>query len=253
MLSKTQLDTFKKSGIWYTGVPSYDPTNHISCMKSFLSREDLYKSDFLQTKLDTLFEGYSYLGQENSSNQYAEDQLFTYVLSDYFDQRLHAKEFYPIIKEQQTLTAKIVELERELIAAISSDLLDFYDRYVSHSLSANFYPANGKSELRLTEHPDGSLLTVFPFGMDHEFQFETTEGSWHTIERTNEIVCFAGYLMELMTDIKSLNHKVCKEGHQNERFSFAYFSIPTPGSVFKIKGQEISTESYFQKYLSLFS
>lgn len=252
MISQSEVDHFKKTGIWYTGVPSLDPSTHVSCLRTFLSGEDRYKEQFLQTKLNTLFEGYSYMGQQDSSNQYADDQLYTYVISDFFDPTLHADEFQPLIQTQQELIPYIASLEKQLISALSKDLLSFYDNEVAHSLSANYYPSGGKDALRLTEHPDGSLLTVFPFGMDEEFKYEMSDGSWQTIKKTNEIICFSGYLMECMTDIKSLNHKVEQKGPQKERFSFAYFSIPRPGSVFTMKGQEVSTETYFKQYLSLF-
>ena len=252
MISQSQIDYFKEVGIWYTGVPGLDPTTHISCLSNFLAREEAYKADFLQTKLDTLFEGYSYMGQEDSSNQYADDRLFTYVLSDFFDPRQHAPEFQALLEEQQLFMPQIRQLERDLLAATVPELLDFYDHQVAHSLSANFYPSGGGEALRLTAHPDGSLLTVFPFGMDEEFQFEKPDGSWHLVEKTDEIVCFSGYLMECMTSIRSLNHKVEKSGIQSERFSFAYFSIPSPGNTFFMKDEKVTSEEYFTRYLSLF-
>ncbi len=253
MISQSQLDYFKEVGIWYTGFPCFSPETHISCMSSFLSRDETYKANFLQTKFDTLFEGYSYMGQEDSANQYAADRLFTYVISEFFEATRHATEFQPLLNEQSQFMPQIRALEKELLGALSADLLEFYSQHVSHSLSANFYPTGEGEALRLTEHPDGSLLTVFPFGMDEEFQLQKPDGSWQVIERTDEIVCFSGYLMECLTDIKSLNHKVEKKGSQSDRFSFAYFSIPTPGHSFKMKGVPTTTEAYFEKYLSLFA
>jgi len=252
MISQSQIDYFKEVGIWYTGIPALDPSTHISSMRSFLSREFEYKKAFLQTKLDALFEGFSYMGQEDSANQYAADQLYTYVISDFFDPKLHANEFSPLMQAQKSLIPQISRIERQLLAALSPDLLAFYNQSIAHSLSANYYPEGGTSALRLTEHPDGSLLTVFPFGMDEQFQYEAPDGSWEMIEKTNEIVCFSGYLMELMTGIKALNHKVEKPGAQQERFSFAYFSIPKPNSTFSTKEGELTTEAYFKQYLSLF-
>jgi len=193
------------------------------------------------------------MGQPDSLNQGAYDNLYTYVLSEFFDQNKHPREFDPLFAGQYELIPKIKKLERELLANLDAGLLSFYNTYGVHSLSANYYPPNDSNSLRLTEHPDGSLLTVFPFGMDEEFQFEMPDGSWQAIEKTDEIVCFSGYLMECLTgDIKALNHKVVKEGPQGERFSFAYFSIPAPGSTFQIKDAKTSTEAYLEKYLSLF-
>lgn len=252
MISQSQLDYFKEVGIWYTGVPAFDSSNHESCMRAFLAREEVYKHDFLQTKLNKLFEGYSYIGQDDSLNQGSYDNLYTYVLSDFFDRDRHPKEFQPIFREQETLVKAITDLEKSFLKVLDADLFAFYEEHVVHSLSANFYPPNDSNQVRLTPHPDGSLLTVFPFGMDEEFQFETPDGKWQTVEKTNEVVCFSGYLMERMTDIKALNHKVEKKGPQHERFSFAYFAIPHPDHHFQMKGEKVSSEDYFARYLSLF-
>jgi len=252
MISQSQVDYFKEVGIWYTGVPAMDSTVHLSSLRSFLNREEDYKAKFLQTKFNQGFEGYSFMGQEDSANQYADDQLFTCVISDYVDQSVHAAEFAALFQAQEKLIPQIASLEVELLSGLSEDLLSFYHQNIAHSLSANFYPAGGSSSLRLTAHPDGSLLTVFPFGMDKEFQFELPDGSWQTVEKTGEIAIFSGYLMECMTDIKSLNHKVEKQGAHEERFSFAYFSIPSPGCSFQTNQGQMTTESYFKRYLSLF-
>jgi len=252
MISQSQVAYFREVGIWYTGVKAFDSSIHISSLREFLNQNQAYKDGFLQTKFDSVFEGYSYLGQEDSANQYADDQLFTYVISDYFDTSRHAKEVQPIIQSQQTLIPKVQGLERILLKALSPELIVFYDCYAAHSLSANYYPPNENGGLRLTAHPDGSLLTVFPFGMDEEFQFETPDGAWKTVEKTNEVVIFSGYLMECLTDIKALNHKVEKKGKQNERFSFAYFSVPRPNEKFLLDGKMITGKDYYTRYLSLF-
>ncbi|MEM6644387.1 MAG: 2OG-Fe(II) oxygenase family protein [Bacteroidota bacterium] len=253
MISQSQQDHFLKTGIWYTGIPRLDSSVHQSCYQDFLARAPAYKSRFLQTNFNSFFEGYSFMGQEDSANQYAEDRLYTYVISDYFDATRHAAEFAPLINEQQKLIHIISELEKEIVSALFPSLFDFYNLCISHSLSTNFYPAGDHGKQRLSPHPDGSLFTVFPFGIDEEFQYQNSMGSWCTIAQTDQIICFSGYLLELMSGFKALNHQVVKEGPQNARFSFAYFSIPRPDcTVTTIRGQKISTAEYYSKYLSLF-
>lgn len=252
MISESQINYFKEFGIWYTGLPVLDRSQHVLALQSFLSRPESYKSAFLQTKLDTIFEGYSYLGQSDSVNQVSDDLLYTYVLSDFFDQARHPKEFASLFEGQKELIETISILERLLLSSIYPELLSFYDDKIGHSLSANYYPAGHESGVRLTAHPDGSLLTVFPFGMDQEFKYERPDGSWRTVEKTNEIICFSGYLLECLTDIKALNHKVEKPGPQSERFSFAYFSIPRPAESFLLNHETVSSEAFFARYLSLF-
>ena len=141
MISQTQLDYFKEAGIWYTGIPALSSKIHLTCMQAFLSRSEEYKAKFLQTRFNARFEGYSFMGQEDSANQYADDQLYTYVMSDYFDSKLHPDEFQLLFEEQEQLIPKIAAIERQLLSQLLPELLDFFDRHIAHSLSANFYPS----------------------------------------------------------------------------------------------------------------
>jgi len=252
MISQSQIDCFKETGIWYTGIPVYSASTHISCLGDFLSKERNCKHSFLQKEFNYLFEGYSFLGQEDSLNQDSKDNVFTYVLSDFFDPARHPKEFQRLIKAQTSIIQTICKLEKELLLALDPSLISFFEHQTGHMLSANYYPASESAPQRLTEHPDVSLFTVFPFGMDEEFKFEALDGSWQTVEKTDEIVCFSGYLLECLTDIKALNHKVEKTGSQHERFSFAYFSIPKPQQIFEMNQEKVTSEEYFTRYLSLF-
>jgi len=252
MILQSQLDYFKEVGIWYTGIPSLDASIHTSSFKRFLSREEEYKRTFLQSKLNYAFDGYSFFGQEDSLNQGADDKVFTYVLSDFFEPSKQPQEFWPLLKAQVDIIDQIAELEKELLDKINPQLHSFFENQIGHMLSANYYPPNNLNGLRLTSHPDVSLITVFPFGMDEQFQFEMPEGSWQTIGKTDEVICFSGYLLECMTGIKALNHKVEKDGDQDERFSFAYFSIPRPNQKLDLEKEKITSEVYFTRYLSLF-
>ncbi len=252
MISQSQIDYFKEVGIWYTGVEAKDPQFHILSLSKFLSQDLAYKNSFLQKRFDKHFEGYSFLGQEDSLNQGHEDKVYTYVLSDFIKPERHPVEFQELNTHQTELIKLISKLERELLSAIDPSLKSFLKESMGHMLSANYYPPSDDSKLRLTAHPDVSLFTVFPFGLDKEFQFEMPDGSWQTLEKTNEIICFSGYLLQCLTGIKALNHKVEKNGSQKKRYSFAYFSIPKPNTQFKIENEEVTSESYFRRYLSLF-
>ena len=252
MISQSQVDYFKEVGIWYTGVAAKDPQFHISSLSKFLSQDRSYKNTFLQKRFDEHFEGYSFLGQEDSLNQGSEDQVYTYVMSDFINSERHPIEFQSLIFNQTTLIKLISKLEEALLAAIDPSLNSLLKDSIGHMLSANYYPPSDDSKLRLTAHPDVSLFTVFPFGLDKEFQFEMPDGSWQTLEKTNEIICFSGYLLQCLTGIKALNHKVEKKGSQNERYSFAYFSLPKPNTLFDIENEEVTSENYFRRYLSLF-
>lgn len=252
MIAQSDVDYFKEVGIWYTGIKAEDPSEHISCLRQFLSREVEYKNRFLQKKMKKVFDGYSFLGQEDSLNQGSDDHVYSYVLSDFASASIHPFEFASLSLRHLKIEKTIVLLEETLLNKVDPSLTSLYEKTMGHMLSANYYPKSQASKLRLTAHPDVSLLTVFPFGIDEEFQFELPDGTWQTIEKTDEIICFSGYLLEFLTGIKALNHKVEKKGPQSERYSFAYFSIPRPNQTFQHRTEKVTSEEYFARYLSLF-
>jgi hypothetical protein len=61
--------------------------------KEFISKDFTYKKTYLQKKYNYGFDGYSYLGQKDSSNQYAEDLLHSFVISEFSDPKTFPKEF----------------------------------------------------------------------------------------------------------------------------------------------------------------
>ena len=129
-------------------------------------------------------------------------------------------------------------------------------------VSCNYYPAQNNFDCsaaentRLSAHPDVSLITIFPFGVDGDLEYQTADGSWKTMTPTDRIIGFSGYLMELATDgnIKALNHRVKLSKNRNsERFSFAFFSLSFPDAQLSTLDEEtISGKEYFEKYLELF-
>ncbi|NLJ92636.1 MAG: hypothetical protein GX324_06210 [Aeromonadales bacterium] len=70
-----------------------------------------------------------------------------------------------------------------------------------------------------------------------------------------QIVSFPGYLLEVITQgaVPALEHQVnLPADRQQERFSFAFFSIPKPGSQLQFGSLSFSAEQYTQQYLSLY-
>ena len=140
-------------------------------------------------------------------------------------------------------------------------MLAFYQEHIGHMISCNYYPptqpldSSSNDNNRLSEHTDVSLFTIFPFGFDSDFYFQNEKGEWVNIKPTDDIIVFPGYLLECFTQgkWKALNHKVSlPKNRRNERFSFAYFSLPYPKRKFKIGKKKYSSESYFEQYLNLF-
>lgn len=250
-----------KKGFYKSELKSFDLIEIEKSFNSFLSTNFEYKEQFLQSNYSYGFDGYSYLGQKNSTNQYSTDLLHSFVISDFIDFNLFPKEFHSFfLKKWDTLQTEIRALEKFILSELNIDgLIDFYDNNIGHMISCNYYPKienrTIKQPERLSMHTDVSLLTVFPFGFDSDFYFEDSNGKWQNIEATNQVVVFPGYLLEKISKgkIKALNHKVIlPEIRDSERFSFAYFSLPYPNKKFEINNKSTTSEEYFKDYLSLF-
>ncbi|MFC2109252.1 2OG-Fe(II) oxygenase family protein [Bacteroidota bacterium] len=252
-----------KNGYVKSDLKSFSNKKLKTAFYNFLQQDPNYKENYLQKNFSYGFDGYSYLGQEDSSNQYASDLLHSFVISDFSHPDKFPKEFYNFFKnEWAQLQHQIRKIEREIIQQLNiSDLEEFYQKHIGHMISCNYYPKTEnfsktlKNNTRLSEHTDVSLFTVFPFGFDSDFFYQNSENEWVQLEATDQIVIFPGYLLEYYTNgkIKALNHCVkLPESKNKERFSFAYFSLPYPKHEFLIGKEILNSENYFEKYLELF-
>jgi len=214
------------------------------------------------------FDGYSYYGQEDSTHQAPGDLLHSFVFSDFFQVERYPVEFQSYIADSwPLLTATLRSIEQQILQSLPGTVSQLYREHIRHMMTANFYPPLAEFEhaaagnTRLSEHPDVSLFTLFPFGMDQDFEFQDADGDWHSAPDTNTMVAFPGYLLEWLSDgdIKALNHRVrLTANREQERFSFGVFSIPgrdatlsrtlasTPDQV-----EHLSAQSYFEQYISL--
>lgn len=252
-----------QNGYYLSELDSFDGTTLKDGLERFVKREMGYKQRFLQSKYSYGFDGYSYMGQTDSSNQYASDMLHSFVLSEFEQKEKFPEEFSSYFDtEWKGMQARIREIERALILKLNiPSLIELYDTHLGHMISCNYYPRtdsiayHGKSATRLSAHIDVSLLTVFPFGFDNDFYFKDTQGAWKNIAPTKKVVIFPGYLMECITGgaIRGLDHRVSLPIDQSkDRYSFAYFSLPYPGHAFDLNGVRTTSEDYFQSYLDLF-
>ena len=217
-----------------------------------MHREDSYRKAYLQKNFGYCFEGYSYQGQKDSTNQGEDDQVHTYVIFDFFEENRHASGMRLNVLGSIEIVTFIHALEIKLLTCIAPDLLQLLEDS-GHMLSTNYYPkVEYSATLRLTEHPDISLFTCFPFGIDSDFKYQLNNGEWQQLKNPNQIIIFSGYLLESLTSIKVLNHKVESKQTDQERFSFAYFSIPKPNTTLVIGNKKVTSEEYFTRYLSLF-
>ncbi|WP_068547520.1 2OG-Fe(II) oxygenase family protein [Thalassotalea crassostreae] len=265
---KLNIINTASSPIFYSEQPIMDSSELAAQLQNFVEKPFSYRKQFLQKYFGFAFDGYSYYGQENSSNQASSDMLHSFVFSDFYDIERYPDEFQSIIKLQWPLMKQQVKaFEHAILTQLKlTDVLTQYQQSFGHMMSANFYPAindlkqYGEDNTRLSEHPDVSLITVFPFGFDKDFQYQDLNGDWHSLPATNKCVAFLGHLTEWFTkgEYKALNHRVQLSSNRNlARTSFALFSLPFPKTQISRFANEsnsrevITSEQYFQQYLSI--
>jgi len=260
------FEAFAHKGICITNLPALDSAPYQSSLKSFLSEPDAYRLCFLQQRYRRGFDGYSYLRQTDSTNQYPEDLLHTFVLSKFSPASHFPAAFERLLKDQwDSVVQQVMALERALCKHLGEPFVAFYDQHIGHMLSANYYPpvaqfkTTARENTRLSAHPDASFVTVFPFGIPKGFSYQMPSGDWAALDTFDRIVLFPGHLLQLCSGglLRALQHKVSlPDSADTDRYSFAFFSLPCPGHRFHYaKGDSteyVTTEDYLNAYLSLF-
>ena len=93
-----------------------DKTRVDESFKIFMSRNISYRKQFLQTKYNYAFDGYSYMGQTNSTNQYAYDALHSFVVSDFQAIKNYPLEFQSFMNTYwNKLTSIVKEVEDSIL------------------------------------------------------------------------------------------------------------------------------------------
>ncbi len=259
MLLKTKINT-EHFGITETVIPKCSDLQLKKAFKSFLLEPETYRKEFLQTRYACAFDGYSYLGQKDSANQYDTDLLHSFVLSKFSARNTFPQEFQSFLNNDwDALMLKIKQIELAIIDQLNiPGLKEFYDKNIGHMVSCNYYPPvdlnQNTIETRLSKHVDVSLFTVFVFGAREGFSYENSLNEKVNLRVTDNIVFFPGYLLEFLTNgkYKALQHEVDFSGNNEERYSFAFFSIPKPLQTITCNDLQFTSESYYESYLSLF-
>ena len=234
-----------------------------SSLSEFLKRPSHYKNNFLQSRYNTAFDGYSYMGQKDSLNQYDTDMLHSFVLSEFQNIEDFPQEFHVFLtKEWPQLKARIRKMELEIIQKLNTPFKQLYESdNIGYMMSCNYYPKPlntceviAKNNTRLSVHTDVSLLTTFPYGVSKGFSYFYNNKPFGIGEK-EKMIMFFGYFADFITNgkIKALRHQVeLPIDLDSERYSFAIFSIPKPDSVFRVGNRKFSGNDYYVKYLSLF-
>lgn len=285
MIGPQSIDFLKAEGYLVTSHAAFSVEELLACFRAFLAAAPAYQENYLQKQFGYGFDGYSYVGQPDSSNQAEDDLVSTFVFSNFYEVTCYPSEFQRFLKGGWHQVRQAIQtLEIEVIEQLNiPGLLDFYQQDVGHMVSNNYYPplqnfaTTAADNTRLSAHPDVSLFTVFPFGIDDHFELEQRHHSgpstWLSLQASplhdaampgsaaeaalsNSIVLFPGYLLELWSNgaIRALNHRVrLARDVTSERFSFAFFSLPFPQREFTLPGHgTMTSEAYFEAYLALF-
>lgn len=257
-----------QQGLILTNTPVLPVASILHCMQDFMSTTTAYRRGYLQKEYGFAFDGYSHHGQADSSHQAADDLLHSFVLSDFYAHERYPSAFQAFVRDQWPALADAVgNLEMSILGSVQADVTNWYQQFAGHMMSANFYPplqhfdTVAAGNTRLSAHPDVSLLTVFPFGLDSAFEYQDEHGQWLPAPVTDTMIAFPGYLLEWLTQgrVKALNHRVRLDAAQDrERHSFAVFSIPAPGATVSRPSaapgeapELLSAPQYFQHYCSL--
>lgn len=260
--------SLKSNGYVVTSRAALDGGEARAALRAFMQMEPGYRERFLQSAYGRGYDGYSYYGQEDSSHQAADDFISTFVMSEFYAAERYPVEFHAFLRKGwKEVLDTVRTLEVELIAGLGiPGLAAFYGASVGHMMSNNYYPptqqfsAAAAGNTRLSAHPDVSLFTVFPFGIDAELELEADDENgapaWRTVDASDSILVYPGYLMEMWTagGIRAMNHRVRLAADRTaERCSFSVFSLPFPGRRFEMPGRgAMSSEGYFEAYAALF-
>jgi len=231
---------------------------------NFVKKDSRYKNNFLQSKYNTAFDGYSYIGQKDSLNQYDTDMLHSFVLSEFQNIENFPKEFHNFLTEDwNELITTVRAIELNIIQKLNIPVLTqlYEDNIMGYMMSCNYYPkpisceSVAKNNTRLSAHKDVSLFTTFPYGVDKGLSIYDTDKNSIGIGEKEKMILFPGYFTEFITNnkIAALNHQVdLPKDLDSERYSFAVFSIPKPDITFLVAGKKIRSADYYEAYLSLF-
>jgi isopenicillin N synthase-like dioxygenase len=255
--------TLSDGGFINANIPAYTDDVLRTALRQFLELPPLEQQQYSQKELSIAFDGYSYLGQKDSLNQYDKDLLHSVVLSDISKEEYFPQAFQKYLQQEFPEQLSFIrKLEKEVLKNLGFPEYEaFYEEHIRHTVSCNFYPELDVPTQkivpadRLSFHTDVSLFSVFLFGLESGFAYKKPNGEKVVLDTVDEVGLFLGYFMELLSKgkIKALNHALALAKNRiEERFSFAFFSIPQLNANLQLSSFNGSGSDYYQHYLNQF-
>ncbi len=206
----------RDGGFMSTNIPAYTDGVLRTALRRFLAFPSLKRQQYSQKGLSIAFDGYSYIGQKDSLNQYDKDLLHSFVLSNISREENFPQAFQKYLKQEFLEQLSFIrELEKKVLKILGfSESRAFYEEHSKHMVSSNFYPELDVAIQkivpvdRLSFHTDVSLFSVFLFGLESGFAYKKPKGERVVLDTVDEVGLFLGYFMELLSNgtIKAFNH-----------------------------------------------
>jgi len=93
MIDSKSADFLKSEGYLVTSCAALDNSELQEAFRAFVNREGAYRLRFLQKRYGYAFDGYSFVGQSDSSHQAEDDLLSAFVLSEFYRVERYPAEF----------------------------------------------------------------------------------------------------------------------------------------------------------------
>ena len=212
MIDRQSAELLRSRGYLVTTCAAVDSSELQEAFRTFIGRDRDYQLRFLQKQYGYAYDGYSYYGQSDSSHQAEDDLISTFVLSEFYPMERYPVEFHGFTNgswKEVVQTVRSLEIDLFETAGYTRPAGLSTMKNAGHMVSNNYYPpvqeftSSAAGNTRLSAHPDASLFTVFPFGIDEELELELAgesgESVWQSVDASGSILLYPGYLMEMWT------------------------------------------------------
>ena len=173
MIDSHSIDLLKTDGYLVTPYAALNNDELLASFRAFANTDRAYKQRFMQKEYGYAYDGYSYVGQADSSHQAEDDLVSTFVLSEFFALDRYPAEFQGFLNcGWKTVLGVVRSLELELLTQLDMPaLLDFYQtERRPHGLQQLLSSGSGFRHQRSRQYPSlrsPGCLSVYRFPLWH--------------------------------------------------------------------------------------